>query len=91
MVLPRPRFRKSTRKGKKYDAFYNGKWIPFGQLGYQHYKDSTGLGLYSRLDHKDPLRRANYLRRSKGIRNRKGQLTWRDPNSANYYAIRYLW
>jgi hypothetical protein len=85
------KFRKSTRKGKKYDAFYQGKWIPFGQIGYQHYRDSTGLKLYSRLDHMDKVRRANYLKRAKGIRNGKGLLTWKDPRSANYYAIRYLW
>lgn len=85
------KFRKSTKRGKKYDAFYKGRWIPFGQLGYQHYKDSTGLGLYTRLNHNDKLRRANYLRRAKGIKDKFGRLTWRNPNSANYYAIRYLW
>lgn len=50
--------RKSTTKGKKYDAILpDGSVIPFGQLGYQHYKDVTPLKLYSHLDHNDNERR----------------------------------
>jgi len=31
------------------------------------------------------------LARAKGIKDKNGNLTWKDKNSANYYAIRYLW
>jgi hypothetical protein len=41
--------------------------------------------------HKDPKRRKSYLDRSGGIRNKSGELTANDKNSANYYSRRYLW
>jgi len=85
-------FKKSTRKGKKYMVKTpKGKWIHFGALGMQQFKDSTGLGLYSNLNHGDQKRRERYLARAKGIKNKQGKLTWKDPESANYYAVKYLW
>ena len=86
-----PQFRKSTRKNKKYDVFYNNKWIPFGQNTMEQYFDSTPLKLYSHMNHGDPIRRANYLARAKGIKNKSGDLTWKDKNSPNYYSVHYLW
>lgn len=83
-------FLKSTRKNKKYMIFYNNKWIHFGDIRYEHYKDRTPLKLYSYLDHNDKQRRKNYLQRSMGIKS-KGNLTYNDPNSPNYYSIKYLW
>jgi hypothetical protein len=41
--------------------------------------------------HKDKDRRANYLKRSGGIRDKNGKLTANDKNSANYYSRNYLW
>lgn len=35
--------------------------------------------------------RENYLKRSAGIRDKKGRLTMRDKNSANYWARKILW
>jgi hypothetical protein len=84
-------FKKSTRKNKKYMVKYNNKIIHFGDKRYEHYEDKTPLKLYSNLDHKNDKRRLNYLRRAMGIRNKKGELTYKDPSTANYYAIRYLW
>jgi hypothetical protein len=89
-------FQRSKRSGKKYTAFVGdpeGRLIPvhFGQKGYEHYKDTTGLGLYNSLDHLDKERRKRYLERSAGIRDKKGRLTKDDPLSPNYYARRYLW
>ena len=69
----------------------NGKTIHFGSLSNEHYKDTTGLGLYTHLNHNDETRRKSYLARAKGIKNKKGELTWKDKNSANYFSIRYLW
>jgi len=84
-------FKKSTRKGKKYMVNYNGKWIHFGDSQMQQYFDSVPLKLYSNLNHNDKKRQSSYLSRAKGIKNKQGQLTWRDKNSANYYSVHFLW
>lgn len=50
-----------------------------------------------RFGHKDyghnisPERKANYLKRSAGIKNKSGQLTKDDKFSANYWARKVLW
>ena len=86
------RFAKSTSKGKKYMVIGpNGKTIHFGSLSNEQYRDTTGLGLYKHLNHNDEKRRASYLARAKGIKNKKGELTWKDKNSSNYYSVRFLW
>ena len=41
--------------------------------------------------HKDPARRKNYLARSGGIKNKAGQLTKNDKNSANYWSRKINW
>ena len=85
-------FKKSTRPGKKYMVITpNGKTIHFGDIKMQQYRDTTGLGLYTHLNHNDEKRRASYLARAKGIKDKNGNLTWKNKNSANYYAIRWLW
>jgi hypothetical protein len=79
-------------KNKKYMVRSpQGKLIHFGDRRYQHFKDSTGLGLYSNLDHGDKERRKSYLARAKGIRDSSGRLTWNNPETSNFYAIRFLW
>lgn len=83
--------RKSTRKNKKYMVYYNNKWIHFGDIRYEHYKDITPLKLYSNLNHYDEKRRKNYLTRSIGIKDKQGNLTYNNKNSPNYYSIKYLW
>jgi hypothetical protein len=83
------RFERSRTKGKKYDAIIEDKVtkrqqrVPFGDVNYQHYKDSTGLKLYSRLDHNDPKRRANYKARHEKTRHKKFSASW--------YADTFLW
>ena len=52
-------------------------------FGYAPMKDFT--------QHKDPKRRKNYLARSKGIKDKQGNLTYKDKNSANYWARKILW
>ena len=91
-----PVFEKSDRKDKKYKVITpKGKKIHFGAIvegvPMGHYKDSTGLGIYSRYDHGDKDRRDRYLARAKKIKNKKGELTWNNPETANYYSIKYLW
>ena len=84
---------KSTAKNKKYSVYVlkDGKkrLIHFGDKRYKHFKDK--LGKYTNLNHNDKDRRERYLKRAKAIKDRSGNLTWKDKNSANYYAVKYLW
>lgn len=67
------KFKKSNRKNKKYRAVLKNKKtgntvnVHFGDTRYEHYKDSTGLGEYSHLDHNDKDRRERYIKRHKGF------------------------
>ena len=84
------RFEKSKTKGKKYDAILLNKRtgkerkIPFGASSYEHYQDTTGLGLWSNKNHGDKQRRLNYRARHKGFIK---------PGfySAGFFSYNYLW
>jgi len=91
-----PKFEKSTRKGKKYMTRYKGKLIHFGALksdgkGYQQYRDRTGLGLYSHLDHNDPERRKKYRERHGKIKLKDGTLAYKNKEQPAHYSYFYLW
>ena len=84
-------FRKSTTKMKKYDAILEHKktkvkkYIPFGAIPYQQYKDITGLNLYSDMDHLDDKRRKSY-------RSRHGAKGYEKVKySPAYFSYNYLW
>ena len=82
------RFEVSEQKNKKYNAILRHtsgrlKRIPFGDKRYQHFRDSTGLGVYSNLDHGDIKRQMNYLKRHA---NTKDNLF-----SSSYFSANYLW
>ena len=64
-LVPPFRILASTRQHKKYMAvFDDGRpSVHFGDSRYQQYKDSTGVGKYSHLNHGDAQRRANYYSR----------------------------
>ena len=68
-----------------------GKLIHFGDRNMEQYKDTTGLNKYSHLNHYDEVRRHKYLSRARPIKNKKGELTYLDKESPNYYSMRYLW
>ena len=80
----------STKKNKKLKVIVNNKTIHFGDIRYQHFNDKTGL-LDKKLNHRDKKRQASYLARARGIKNKQGQLTYKDPTSPNYHAVRVLW
>lgn len=85
-------YMKSTRKDKKLMVRVDNKLIHFGgdpRKGIQHYKDKTKI--WSSLNHGDEKRRANYLKRSGGIKNKKNEYTKDTPTSPNYHSIRILW
>tara|TARA_R110002167_G_C12431657_1_gene629913 strand:- start:335 stop:601 length:267 start_codon:yes stop_codon:yes gene_type:complete len=75
---------KSTAKNKKFSVYVmkdgKKKLIHFGD---SRYKDFT--------QHKDEKRRKSYLSRAKGIRDKNGNLTWRNKNTSNYWAVKKLW
>ena len=74
---------KSDAKNKRYSVYVKKdgkvKKINFGDSRYKVF-----------FEHKDKARQKSYLARAKGIKNKKGELTWKDKNSANYWAI-LLW
>lgn len=72
---------KSTRKGKKLMI----KIIHDGKEKIVHFGSSNYKQNYSKEARK------NYLQRSKGIKNKKGELTYLDKTSANYLSRKYLW
>jgi len=85
------KFVRSKNKEKKYDAILKNKKtgrkkvISFGAKGYAQYKDTTGLKLYSNLDHLDEKRKKRYQLRHKdeGLNTRK--------YSAGWFSWHYLW
>jgi hypothetical protein len=86
------KFIKSSVKNKKYRIISpQGKIIDFGDIRYEHYKDQTNLKLYSNLDHLDHERRIKYRARASKIKNKYNQLTYNNPEYANYYSYNYLW
>ena len=76
--------RKSTNPKKKGMVYVmkNGakRLLHFGDASMQDF-----------TQHKDKKRRASYLARSGGIRNKEGKLTKNDKNSANYWSRRENW
>jgi hypothetical protein len=84
------RFERSRRANKKYDAVLRNIQtnrevrVPFGDNRYEQYKDNTGVGIYSHLDHNDLDRRRRYWERHR-----------RDIDMDNYtagnFSLKYLW
>ena len=76
--------RKSTKAGKKGQVYV----VKEGKKRLIHFGDSTMEDL---SQHKDQKRRKSYLSRSGGIKDKSGNLTKDNKNSANYYSRVYLW
>jgi hypothetical protein len=71
---------KSKRKNKKFMVKTKKGIIHFGSSKYEDY-----------TQHKDEKRREAYCKRAKGIKNKKGELTYKDKDTANYWSYNYLW
>lgn len=75
---------KSKAKNKKFSVYVmkdgKKKLIHFGDTRYEDF-----------TQHKDKERRKSYLKRAKGIKNKKGELTYKDKNTANYWSVKLLW
>ena len=71
----------SHRKNNKYMVkLPGGKKVHFGSPKYEDY-----------TMHKDKERRDKYLSRATKIKNKKGELTYTNPESSNYWSIKLLW
>ena len=71
----------STRKNNKYMATLpGGKEVHFGSTKYPDY-----------LIHQDKDRRDKYLARATKIKNKKGELTYTNPESSNFWSTQLLW
>ena len=71
----------STRKNNKYMVTTkSGKKVHFGSKKYADY-----------LTHKDEERRDKYLARATKIKNKQGELTYNNPESANFWSVNLLW
>ena len=75
---------KSTAKNKKMSVYVMKDGVKtLIHFGDSRYEDFT--------QHKDEKRRKAYLSRAKGIKDKEGNLTWRDKNSSNYWSVKTLW
>jgi hypothetical protein len=75
---------KSDRAGKKKMVLAKeGDKVKLIHFGFQGMSDFT--------KHRDTKRRANYLARSGGIKDKSGKLTKNNKLSANYWARKVLW
>ena len=83
-------FKLSPNVDKKYAAILKEKIsvrrveVAFGRPGFWHYKDATGLGLFSNLDHKDVKRRAK-------CHERFAHFVVMGMYSPAYFSLNYLW
>jgi len=83
------RFQKASNRKKKYDAIIEDvvtkrqQKVPFGSSAHEQYRDDTGLGRYTKLNHNDKKRRENYLARHAKTMTKKF--------SPSYFAAKYLW
>ena len=89
------KFYNSNEKNKKYrvNFDYDGANfnIHFGDKRYQHFRDTTPLKIYKKLDNLDERRRKAFITRASGIKDINGKLTKDNPLHANYWSLRYLW
>ena len=71
----------SSRKNNKYMVqLPNGKKVHFGSPKYEDF-----------TIHQDEERRKKYLSRASKIKNKKGELTYKDIESPNFWSINLLW
>ena len=71
----------SKRKNNKYVVkLPSGKNLHFGSSQYPDF-----------LIHKDNERKEKYLSRAMKIKNKKGELTYENPKSANFWSVNLLW
>lgn len=81
---------------KKYTAILpSGKKVSFGHRDYEHYKDSVpkslGGGLWTKKNHLDKQRRANYRTRHGGLRCKDGTQCITKKYTPAWFSYYFLW
>jgi|TARA_R100000278_G_scaffold107661_1_gene84448 hypothetical protein len=76
----------SKRAGKKFSVYVKGpsgnkKLIHFGAKGMDDWRSGTAT----------KEQRKSYRARASGIRDKNGNLTYKNKNTPNYWAYHYLW
>jgi len=95
-------FEKSKIDGKKYTAIIKNietgslHRIHFGGDGYEQFKDSTPLKLYSNVNHGSVKRKRNYFSRHSGIKTKREAVIKELRKSRGIYNAKilshiYLW
>lgn len=94
------RIEKSPNAKKKYRAVIQRAGrefsVDFGARGYSQFRDSTGLGIYSRLDHGNRARRRNYFMRHSGVPTKAAAMRVENAKSPGKWtpkklSHKYLW
>ena len=86
-ILYKPFKSKTTPSNKKYSVYVRSdnnkgyKTIHFGAKGMDDWRSGTAT----------KEQRKSYKARASGIKNKKGELTYKDRNTANYWSYNYLW
>lgn len=75
----------------KYYTYHDGVKIYFGHWDYEQYKDSTGVGAFSHLDHNDKERWEWYIKRHSKIKLKNGMYAYKNKFQPAYYSMKYLW
>ena len=81
---------KSDRAGKKYRSVIQHKktgkikYLDWGAIGYEQYRDSTKLKLYKKYNHHDKERQKKYVARHQGFI-KPGYY------SPGYFSLKFLW
>ncbi len=71
---------KSTRKDKKYMVLTDNGIVHFGQKGIKDFRQ-----------HGNKKKQKSYCNRAKGIKDKNGNLTYKNKNTANFWSRSLLW
>ena len=79
---------------KKYNAILQNREtkrevkVPFGDRNLPQYKDSTGLGLYTKKNTLDKNKRRQFRARFSGLKQKQN---WNKEFTSLYFSWRFLW
>jgi len=88
------KFQRSTNPKKKYDAILKNKEtgrevrVRFGSANMEQYKDTTGLGLYSKKNTLDKNKRRQFRARFSATKQKQDFANY---YSSMYFSWRFLW
>jgi len=87
------KFEKSDRKGKKYNAVLENREtkrqvkVPFGDSNLPQYRDTTGLGLYSKKDTLDKNKRKQFRARFSSLKQKSDFKNYYSPMWFSWFKL----